>query len=147
MKYFYLAIYMFSFFGAFAQSEEVSWTASLIKISETEYELKITGEAMKDWVIYSQHMGDDGPRPTIFTVQYPEGATPIGEFIEPDNPIKKMDDMFGVVLTKYKGVATFTQRIKSSKKIEALQGDITFMTCDNSKCLPPRTVDFSAILQ
>ncbi len=135
------------FLGAYAQSQEVHWSAELSQISEAEYELKIIGETTGDWVIYSQFIEEDGPLPTVFTVHYPSGAEALGKFAEPDHSIKKMDDMFGMVLTKFKGKTEFVQRIKSKEKLSEIEGEITFMTCDDSKCLPPRTVVFSASLQ
>ena len=41
-----------------------------------------------------------------------------------------------------KGPVTFTQKIKPTDASEAITGYLTFMTCDDSRCLPPTDIDF-----
>jgi len=140
-------LFNFTFTSVSAQIEPVSWKATLEKVSDSEYLLKLTAETEKNWVIYSQFLDEGGPIATEFEVNLPEGCVKNGKFEEPNNPIKSMDNMFSMVLTKFKGPATFTQKISSKVALETLTGSITFMTCDDSKCLPPQTIDFTANLE
>ena len=142
-------IFMLVFVGSniHAQIDPVSWDASLTKLSTGEYELKLTAQTEAKWVIYSQHVDNDGPIPTTFEIKYPKGSKANGEFKEPDNPIVSMDEMFAMELTKYKGPATFTQLITSKAELQEISGEITFMTCDNSRCLPPKTIEFTATVE
>ena len=149
MKYFIpTLVAFFSFFISqstlIAQLNPVQWNAELVEISEGEYSLELTAITEKNWVIYSQHIGEDGPIPTIFEIELVDGVTLDGDFVEPSDPIVKMDEMFGMVLTKFKGPATFKQKILSDNPLEQMIGNITFMTCDETKCLPPTTVEFIA---
>ena len=48
-------------------------------------------------------------------------------------------------VTKFKGDFTITQKIKTANPNQPITGYLTFMTCDDSKCLPPEDVEFSII--
>ena len=45
-------------------------------------------------------------------------------------------------LTKYKHDVTLVQRVKFTDLKVPIKGYVTFMTCDNTMCLPPTDVDF-----
>jgi len=132
--------------SAYAQSEPVTWESKLVKTGESTYELQLTANTQDNWIIYSQHIGEDGPIPTSFEVYLPEGASLEGPFQEPDNGIESKDELFEMTLLKFKGPATFTQTIISEKELDSIAGEINFMTCDNKRCLPPATVSFKTIL-
>ena len=144
MKYFFAAsLLLFALFSN-AQLDPVAWEASLIHIEGDNYELQITAEIEDKWVIYSQHLDDDGPIPTTFTVDANENLKLVGGFEEPNDPIIEMDDMFGMKLTKFKGTSTFVQKVKISNSQKEVKGSIEFMTCDSKRCLPPKTVTYTA---
>lgn len=88
------------------------------------------------WAIYGQELGDDGPIPTQF---YVNGALIV--FSEKTKGKKELDPIFEIEIQKFKKQAVFTQSFKkgTSKKLE---GYVTFMTCDDEKCLPPVDVPF-----
>ena len=94
------------------------------------------------WYVYSQFTGD-GPVPTEFTLQNSDLFDLSGDVVE-GKPIEQFDPNFDAVLTYFKKEALFTQRvIINSREDFILKGDVYFMTCDNSQCLPPEAVDFS----
>jgi thiol:disulfide interchange protein DsbD len=138
-----LSIFLFSH-AISAQHSPITWTSELKKVSDTEYVLSISADPEKNWVIYSQFLKDDGPIPTEFKIEKKEGLKLVGNFDEPDDAIVKMDDMFGIMLTKFKGKTIFTQKLSSSIDLKEIHGTITFMTCDGTKCLPPETINFTA---
>jgi thiol:disulfide interchange protein DsbD len=45
-------------------------------------------------------------------------------------------------IVKFSGEPTFTQRV-TARAGTVLSGYLEFMTCDEEKCLPPVSVDFS----
>jgi len=49
-------------------------------------------------------------------------------------------------LIKYSKKAQFTQRIKIANASEPISGFLTYMTCDETSCLPPTDVDFNISL-
>ena len=143
MKYSFILILSLFCFSLTAQIDNpVSWKAKVVTNENGTYELVVDAIVDKGWSFYSQHTGEDGPIPTYFEITT-ENVELVGDFKELTEPKKGMDDMFGVEVIKFSKDAQFSQSFKtdSAKKIE---GNVTFMTCDDKRCLPPVTVDFSA---
>ena len=64
----------------------------------------------------------------------------MGKVIEPA-PIKTYDENFGGDVMYFEGRIEFTQEIKV-KTPGSVQGMITYMACNDEKCLPPTDVNF-----
>jgi len=45
-------------------------------------------------------------------------------------------------LIKYGDEATFTQKVKVDPSVKTIKGYLTFMTCNDESCLPPKDIDF-----
>lgn len=133
-------------FGAFAQMDPVSWEAKLVKRDDGNYLLKLTANTEAGWVVYSQFLEEGGPIPTKFEVQLEENSELIGDFLEPNNGIREIDELFDMEVIKFKGPAEFTQVIRSTSNLNSVNGTIEYMTCDNKRCLPPKVIDFTAVL-
>lgn len=135
-----LILFIGIFFSAvlFAQ-DPVNWTFSY---NESEDKLVMEAEMQNNWVIYSQHTAPDGPVPTYFELEESEDFNAIGEVEELSAAIKKMDDLFGVEVIKFEKTATFSQKLENVKDGAKIKGSVTYMTCDNIRCLPPKTVPF-----
>jgi cytochrome c biogenesis protein CcdA/thioredoxin-related protein len=138
-------ILLFSIFTLFASAQifnPVSWDFSYTQISDTEVDLHFKATIDDGWYVYSQFTGD-GPVPTEFTFENSDLYALSGDVTE-GKPIEQFDPNFDAVLTYFKNEAVFTQRvIINSSEDFVLKGDVYFMTCDNSQCLPPEAVDFS----
>ena len=121
----------------------VDWDFSQKRISETEIQLEFKASIENNWYLYSQHITDDGPVPTQFTFNTLSGYELIGDMIE-EEPIEEFDPNFDMVLKYFQNEVVFSQKIKvNSTKDFQLEGNVYFMVCDESKCLPPEEVDFS----
>lgn len=119
----------------------VSWSTSVKKISETDYNLLIEATIETNWHIYAQKVPEDGPIPTHFTFKASPHFELIGETLEPEGHTD-YDPVFRMELTSFEGKATFTQRIKRlSKEAFAIEGELEFIACDDRNCLPPTFVD------
>jgi len=138
-------ILLFSIFTLFTSAQifnPVTWDFSYTQISDTELDLHFKAVIDDGWYVYSQYTGD-GPQPTEFTFQNSDLFDLSGDVVE-GKPIEQFDPNFDAVLTYFKKEAIFTQRvIINSREDFILKGDVYFMTCDNSQCLPPEAVDFS----
>ena len=94
------------------------------------------------WYVYSQYLDDGGPIPTSFFYDDNENAE-VAETAEEIGKAKSgFDSMFEMEVTKYANKVTFKQKVKI-KANTSLTGYITYMTCDDAKCLPPTDEDFS----
>lgn len=146
MKYIltFSLVVLFSIMGQ-AQNDVVSWSAELVHKGANDYEVVIEANIIGKWFLYSQHLDEGGPIPTTIEFTLNDSFTLVGETEELDeNSIEIMDDMFAMKLKKYKNKATFVQKISSETDLTAITGNIEFMTCDDSKCLPPKVIDFTA---
>ncbi len=121
----------------------VSWEFSQEKLDNDEINLVFTANIEKNWYVYSQNIGDDGPIPTSFDFLTKEGFELIGETTEGEF-IEEFDPNFDMVLKYFKNEAVFTQKIKvTNPDAFKLNGELTFMVCDPTQCLPPEYVEFS----
>lgn len=127
----------------------VSWSASIQKISDDEFNLSFKASLQKGWYIYSQFLSEDGPVPTRLDFNGNDHIELVGKSTETSpKVVKGYDPLFGMNLTKFKQEATFTQRIKIKTKEagKMLQGFVEYAICDDSKCLPTTEVNFRADL-
>lgn len=122
--------------------EPVSWDFAYEKIDEQTYKLQFTANIEKGWKVYSQHIAEGGPIPTSFIFNE-GGYERVGEVAESDNVVKKQDKVFDMELAFFKEKAVFTQEVKFKGEPESIGGELTFMTCDDGRCLPPAYVNFA----
>ena len=126
-----------------AQLDPISWEFSTRKISNTEYELLFVATAQEGWTLYSQFTEEGGPRPTEFTFADESTYERKGGVQEKTKVKTEMDPLFGVNVSKFKkSPVEFTQRI-TVEKGTTVDGYVSFMTCDDKTCLPPKDIDFS----
>jgi Disulphide bond corrector protein DsbC len=61
---------------------------------------------------------------------------------------KFTDKTLGISANQYSNMVTFTQKIKLKANVKTnLTGSVEYQTCDDKKCLPPKTVNFSIALK
>lgn len=131
----------------FGQMDPVSWLWKAEKIGENEYVLTFTADIKNNWVIYSQYLeSDEGPIPTAFFFEDNGAYALIGKVEESGHIKEEHDPVFDMILKKISGESYFKQRIKTIGAVEIIKGTLTYMTCDNERCLPPRDVEFAVKL-
>jgi len=141
----YLFFLLFGF-QSYAQAPSVvKWETSTKKVKKGIYDIHIEAKIDDGWSIYSMYMSDEGPIPTeiVFddaNIELVDATEEVGDKIE------GFDELFGMNLIKYKKTVTFVQRVKA-KKATVVTGVITFMSCDDEACLPPRDVEFEVKLK
>ena len=140
---------VFSLHFAVAQIEQpVKWTFSAKTINETEGKLIFKAKIDKGWHLYSQFIGDGGPVPTSFTIKGNKDFEPVGKVAEVSKAVKLYEKAFEMNLIFFENEAVFEQKIKikAGKDFKA-SGELEFMVCDDSKCLPPEVVSFDIPVQ
>ena len=121
--------------------DPVDWSTSIKKISETEYDLISKATIDNKWHLYSQVVPEDGPLPTVFTFEENDAYQSIGK-VKEGKGITQHDPVFDMVITYFEHTATFTKRIKlTGNKGSTITGEVEFMVCDDTRCLPPSYVD------
>src|SRR5215213_4096995 len=126
----------------------VSWTFTSKKINDKEYEIKMTATIQKGWHLYSQKQPEDAvAQPTAFNFN----KNPLVEFNGKVKEVGKLekfkDEKLGVSANQYSDEVSFVQKIKLKGKAKTnVTGKLEYQTCNNEKCLPPKTVSLSIAL-
>jgi len=124
--------------------DPVKWSFSTKAINDCEAELILKAKIDGNWHLYGQKSyGDEGPVPTSFNFTKQSGYETIGKPSE-NNLIKKFEPVFGIEINFFEHEATFKQKIKikTDQKI-TIKGNLEFMVCNETQCLPPTLIDFS----
>ena len=114
----------------------VNWEFGSEKISDTEYELVFKAEIDFHWSLYSQFVEEGGPLPTIFSFEQSDAFELVETVVESDsNKVTQLDPVFEMEVSKFYDSAVFKQRIRTTSPAFKLNGNIDYMTCDDSKCI------------
>lgn len=145
-KLFSILLLLVAAFSANAQLDNpVTWKVSKTQISTTEAELVFTADIESGWTVYSQFLAEDAsPVPTIITYDEMEGAVLDGMSTEDGKKKEGMDPIFEEHVIKF--LADKPYIIKQKLKMSgdwSTTGYLTFMTCNDTKCLPPTDVEFT----
>lgn len=140
--YLFLLLSIFSLSSVHSQIyDPVKWSTSVKKISETEYDLISTAKMEPGWHLYSQEVPEDGPIPTYFEFEESPHYKAIGG-VKEVNGVTEHDPVFDMVITYFENTANFTQRIQlTGNQGVTVTGEVEFMVCDDTNCLPPTYVD------
>ncbi|WP_139854068.1 protein-disulfide reductase DsbD family protein [Aequorivita sinensis] len=121
--------------------DPIKWSTSVKKISETEYDLISKATIDGGWHLYSQVVPEGGPLPTVFTFEENNAYKTIGK-VKEGKGVTELDPVFDMIITFFSNTATFTQRVQlTGDKGTTVKGEVEFMVCDDTRCLPPNYVD------
>lgn len=127
----------------------VSWNFSSKKINDKEYELQMTATIQQGWHLYSQTQPADAiAQPTSFNFNKNPFVDLNGKVKEVGKMVKYKDEKLDVSANQYNNKVVFVQRIKMKGKAKtAVTGKLEYQTCNDEKCLPPKTLNFSIALK
>ena len=140
--------------GASQIYDPVDWSFSKQKISENTYELTFIADIDQGWAIYSNDIYNNDidcdveicPLPVFFEFDKDNDLEKyylIGDIKELDeNKSVSQDPIFLMEVTKFTKKAIFKQVIELKSENVNVSGYLTFMVCDDTKCLPPTDVEF-----
>lgn len=132
----------------FAQLDPVKWSFDVEKVNAQEYDIIFTADIERGWSVYSQHLeAQQGPIPTSFRFMESADIQLVGATKESGHKKEAFDKAFGVKLVKFSHKARFVQRVKVEGPTDFVKGKLTYMTCDDTSCLPPADIDFSIALK
>ena len=118
-----------------------TWTASLEKLNDLEYNLILTAKIQDHWYLYSQIQDNqdsddyDGPYPTAFNYDPGENYELVGKTTESDNRKRVRDAVFEMDVNKFSHDATFTQKIKITDPSKPVTAYFEYQTCDDKQCI------------
>ena len=121
----------------------VTWTCTAVKIAAKKYELHLTAVVDGSWHIYSQNAGE-GPEPTTFSFTKNPLVKLDGKVIETGKLESVYDPNFKSTLKFYNNKVDFVQKITlKSTANTVVKGTVTYMVCNDRRCLPPKEIPFS----
>ncbi len=143
-KIFLLLAALMITFGLKSQMlEPVKWSFSQTKISNDEFELIFKATIEPRWHLYSQDIPMSPPA-TTFTFKPSDQYKLVGRVVEESDVIEEYDPNFEMTLKYFANSAVFKQKVKVwVDQPITVKGSLDFMSCDDTKCLPPADVDFS----
>jgi len=144
MKHLYL-IALSVLFAFSAKSQilaPVKWSYGSKKTSKTTAIIFIKATMDNGWHIYSQHTPKDGPIKTTIKFVPSKTYTLNGKTIEP-KPIIKFEKTFGMNVSYFEKTVIFQQKVNINTSDPTIKGTIAFMACDDTRCLPENTINFS----
>jgi thiol:disulfide interchange protein DsbD len=126
--------------------QPVKWSFDSKRLSTDEAELIFKADIDPGWHVYSTDIPEDGPIPTSFNFVSSGNYSLKGDISTPE-PIEKFDNAFEMVLRYFDGLAVFTQPVTlNTPDALTIKGELEFMACDDSRCLPPDYVEFEFYL-
>ena len=137
----------FGFSGAFSQTlDPVSWSFDIEQINESEYVIRYSADIEEGWTVYSQYLeSDEGPVATEIWYETEGVVENLGLSEESGERKEGFDKFFEMNVVKFLAGEPYviTQRVKVLDPSKRLSGYLTYMTCDDERCLPPTDVEFS----
>lgn len=148
-KLYFILLSLFVTILASAQGlNPVSWNFTSQKISDNVYEIQMTATIQQGWHLYSQSQPKDAiAQPTSFVFNKNPLIELDGKVKEIGNLEKFKDKELDISANQYSNKVVFTQKVKLKGKAKTnVTGKLTYQTCDDVKCLPPKTVNLSIAL-
>ncbi len=132
-----------------AQLNPVSWSFSAQKVGDKTYEIQMVATMQTGWHLYSQVQPEDAIAiPTTFTITPNPLFTLDGKIKEVGKMEVMKDKDLGVSANQYSKTVTFVQKIKLKANVKTnFKGNVEYQTCDDKKCLPPKTVNFDIAIK
>ena len=127
--------------------DPVEWDFSMYDNGDGTVDLDFHASVEEGWHVYSQLLDPfDGPIPTSFTIET-EGVTTADSVAAECEPHLEYDPNFMMDLLYFEKDVHWVHTLSFPGAIPStVKGYVTFMVCDESKCLPPEDVDFELAL-
>lgn len=136
----FISLLSFASYAQMAQNP-VLWSISYYDLKNGEAELVYTANIEAKWHIYSQRATDAGPIPTTFSITVSKDFTLLGK-VEEQNAHEEYVKAFEAKVFVFEKQAIFKQKIKRlNKNSFKIKSTVEYMTCNDSQCLPPKTID------
>ena len=129
--------------GAFAQAQilqPVTWSYAAKRFNKNEVTVYLKATMEPGWHIYSTQQKEGGPIKTSFEFDK-KGYQLIGTITEP-KPVSKFEKAFEMDVMYFDSSVVFSQKVRLPGS-GTVRGNLTYMTCNDQKCLPPETIAFS----
>lgn len=144
---FYIFALVFSFASGVVNGQilqPVSWSFEKKEAGPGEFDLVFKAQIDEGWHMYGLNIPEGGPIATSVNFNASDNFSTEGVLsAEPKAKIKH-DPSFDMDLELFSNQVVLTQRIKrTTEQPFKITGYIEYMSCDDSRCLPPSEAEFS----
>jgi len=141
----FIWVFISGVFSVNAQLNPVNWSFTSKKIADKTYEIHLTATMQSGWHLFSQVQPEDAvANPTEFKINSNPLVTLNGKIKEVGNMEKFHDAKLDISANQYANKVDFVQLVKLKNNVKtSITGSVEYQTCDDKKCLPPKTVTFS----
>jgi DsbC/DsbD-like thiol-disulfide interchange protein len=119
-----------------AQRAPVTWTYEAERLKPQEWRLKLQASLAPGWHIYSQHLKEGGPIPTLIRTEPNQEYSFVGKAEEKGKPVQFYDSIYEMEITWYAEQVSFVQKIIFDRITSEINGTVEYMVCDSHQCLP-----------
>ncbi len=143
-----LGLFIVGMLSGNAQLNPISWSFTAKKTGDKKYEIHMKATIQNNWHLYSQSQPADAIAiPTTFVINANPLFTLDGKIKEVGKIERMKDATLGVSANQYSNTVDFVQKIKLKVNAKtSFSGTVEYQTCDDKKCLPPRTVRYNIAL-
>ncbi|RFP64659.1 disulfide bond formation protein DsbD [Hymenobacter lapidiphilus] len=121
----------------------VKWSFGAKPTGGANATLSFTANIDPNWHIYSLSVKPGGPVATSISFEKGTGYVLTGKPVEATKPHTAYEELFGMEISSFEEQATFTQAVRLTVPTTTIKGTVTYMVCDDQRCLPPEDVPFS----
>ncbi|MFA5752726.1 MAG: protein-disulfide reductase DsbD domain-containing protein, partial [Bacteroidales bacterium] len=126
--------------------QPASWNYQVNLLEENLFEIRFTATLEDPWHMYDLGPYENGPQPTRFSFDLPQGVTPAGEMFMEAPPAKEYDPLFNMDIGSFGGAGTFIQKVRLEAPSATLGVTVEWQVCDGTSCLPPEEESFEIFL-
>ncbi|MFN5506421.1 MAG: protein-disulfide reductase DsbD domain-containing protein [Flavobacteriia bacterium] len=137
------ALLSFVFFSLISTSafgqEKIQWSFDFVPYPAS---LQISAKIENGWHLYALDLDPSiGPVPTQIVLEKNKAVQVLNAFEANTKAKQSYDPNFGAEVSYFENSFEARNRIKV-KKPTTVKGELTYMLCDDKRCLPPQTVPF-----
>ncbi len=143
-----IIVFLFSLCLHVNAQNPVSWTlevgAKNLKANE-KFKAKLLAKIEEGWYLYAMDQPEGGPMPLKISISENSPFEIEGKIIQTENPLSKYDKNFGLETRYFIKQAEFLLSLKALKETatDELITAIRYQACNDTFCLPPRTIKLS----
>lgn len=134
-----LILGMSSFRNYRMNAVRVKWTMQLVKLTDTDAELRFTAQIPGGWHMFSQTVPDvNGPMPINFEFDASDAYEAVGGTTENGKVTPVYEPAIDMQVNSLEGQVTYTQKVKLTPgKQPVIRGVINYMLSNTNELLPP----------
>ena len=126
--------------------QPASWSYDVSQISDNSYEIRFSASLRAPWHMYDLGPYENGPQPTRFTFELPQGVYLEEDIRMESPPPREHDPLFGMDIGSFGGTGVFVQKIRLEIPAAIVSATVEWQVCDGTSCLPPEEESFEFTL-